>query len=114
MKNKNNDLKDNNNQNNSSNFLKFMKNIEELKNENPKEYVKRLSKFIDDQIDQSQLFLIKKMEARINGFKDNLKKNFLKKSNLKIYNDGKGKIIFKPICIFNDTQFNLNEINKKK
>lgn len=54
------------------------------------------------------------MEARINGFKDNLKKNFLKKSNLKIYNDGKGKIIFKPICIFNDTQFNLNEINKKK
>ena len=114
LKNKNNDLKDNNNQNNSSNFLKFMKNIEELKNENPKEYVKRLSKFIDDQIDQSQLFLIKKMEARINGFKDNLKKNFLKKSNLKIYNDGKGKIIFKPICIFNDTQFNLNEINKKK
>ena len=101
---------DNNIKISSPNFFKFIKNINEMKKENPNDYVRKLSKFIDDQV-ESEIFERKKKEAMINGFKYNLKENFIQKSKLKIYNAGKGKIIFKPVCIFENIKIENNENN---
>ena len=92
----------------SINLLKFIKNINEMKKENPNDYVRKLSQFIDNQI-ESEIFERKKKEAMINGFKYNLKENFIQKSKIKIYNAGKGKIIFKPLCIFKTIKINNND-----
>ncbi len=92
----------------SPNFLKFIKDINDMKKENPNDYVRKISKFIDDQV-ESEIFERKKKEAMINGFKYNLKENFIQKSKLKIYNAGKGKIIFKPVCKFETIKIENNE-----
>ena len=49
---------------------KFMKELQRLKNENDNEYLEKLTKFLDEEVDKSVLLIKRKKEERLRNFKN--------------------------------------------
>ena len=85
-----------------------MKELQRLKNENDNEYLEKLTKFLDEEVDKSVLLIKRKKEERLRNFKNDLENTIYNRNIFKNYY-GK-KIIFKKPCVFSNNNFNNNEI----
>lgn len=81
---------------NSKRYDNFIKQIRNLRNENPSEYIKQLTEFFDDELYKSEIINKKNIEDRINAFKQSISKNVALRQN---YNKLMGnRLIFKNAC----------------
>ncbi len=86
-----------------------MKELQRLKNENDNEYLEKLTKFLDEEVDKSVLLIKRKKEERLRNFKNDLENTIYNRNIFKNYY-GK-KIIFKKPCVFSNKNNNFNNNN---
>ena len=80
----------------SKRYEDFVRTIRNLREENPNEYIKKLTEFFDDQMYKSELLMKKNLEDRINAFKNSVYKNASLRQDYNKFMGG--RLVFKNIC----------------
>ena len=80
----------------SKRYEDFVNTIRNLREENPDEYIKKLTEFFDDQMYKSELLMKKNLEDRINAFKHSVFKNASLRQDYNKFMGG--RLVFKNIC----------------
>ena len=83
---------------NSTSLSKFIEAISALKEQNPNEYLKKITDFFDEHMNNSDFALRRRMEDRLNEFKASMRNRI--EQRMKLRNFYKNRIFFKEPCVF--------------